>query len=40
MNDALGIIGMLAGWWQVTLPSGCPWPLLRFAGQHSFNPVP
>jgi hypothetical protein len=24
VKPRLGLVGMLAGWWQVTLSSGCP----------------
>ncbi len=26
VRPRLGLIGMLAGWWQLTLSSGCPLP--------------
>ncbi len=29
VRPRLGVIGMLAGWWQVTLSSGCPLPRRR-----------
>ena len=27
VRPRLGLIGMLAGWWQVKLSSGCPLPM-------------
>jgi hypothetical protein len=32
VRPRLGLIGMLAGWWQVKLSSGCPLPEPRAAG--------
>ncbi len=32
VRPRLGVIGMLAGWWQLTLSSGCPLPRPRACG--------
>ncbi len=32
VRPRLGLLGMLAGWWQLTLSSGCPLPLPRARG--------
>jgi len=33
VRPRLGLIGMLAGWWQLTLSSGCPLPRARAAAR-------
>jgi len=36
VRPRLGLIGMLMGWWQVKLSSGCPLP----GGRAAARPVP
>lgn len=35
-----GLIGMLAGWWELTLSSGCPLPWPRASGARLLPPEP
>jgi hypothetical protein len=35
VGPRLGIVGMLAGWWEVKLSSGCPLALVHVQGPHA-----
>jgi hypothetical protein len=37
VRPRLGLLGMLAGWWQLTLSSGCPLPRPRVCGARRRN---